>query len=766
MAGNYILNVPKLKGRENFDEWAWKWAFAVENFLILEGVDINKEDDKHGGNTASVDEQKAKAKLVMTIDPSFYVHIKSEKTVQTHRHGTKIKRNRLRHKRRVGRIITVGGTTLKIFANDNGDRTLWYRNLHRCHVMDMSDDNVGSNEPESAFLTSKGLQRGKNKVGNTAKTNTRAVKIIKCYKCKQIGHYKSQCPLLKDKQVNAFSAVFLNGNFGKNEWYIDSGASTHMINSQENIINVSHNLKTSQITVANSMTMPVMCSGETQITTVIDKLQYDIVVKEVLCVPNLTTNLLSVSKLIKNGNKVSFSEEHCYIRNRENVLIGIAEMTNGVYSLKTKPVCLLAASATVASDIIWHRRLGHINSSDMNIMKEGAVEGINYTNKADISKANCTVCCEGKQTRLTFQNSSHRSETILEVVHADNPRSNKVITSRDVIILEPNDSPEMTQVNISEGQGTSLGHTEKRDDTETDSNQSVITVIGNDDSTYVEEQSETSSSSDDFSDCLPMKVVKNLAEISQPVGTVRERKKPDTFGYSNMCVETGVSLYEDQITYEEAMNGPESGDWCKAMEEELKSFEENEAWEVVDKPDKATIVEFSTPMEVNLKLEKASNCSTQYPYQQLIGSLLYLSILTRPDILYVVCYLSQFNNNFNETHWKHVKRILKYLKKTKNYGLKYVKDEHDLVGYVDADWASNSLDRKSFTGFVFKMSGSVISYECKKQTTIDLSRTEAEYMAICEASKEAIYLRNLLLELNCRNESPILLLNDNQSAQK
>ncbi|CAH2083992.1 unnamed protein product [Euphydryas editha] len=79
MAGNYILNVPKLRRRENFG----KWAFAVENFLILEGVDINKEDAKNGGNTASVDEQKAIAKLVMTIDPSLYVHIKSEKTVQS-----------------------------------------------------------------------------------------------------------------------------------------------------------------------------------------------------------------------------------------------------------------------------------------------------------------------------------------------------------------------------------------------------------------------------------------------------------------------------------------------------------------------------------------------------------------------------------------------------------------------------------------------------------------------------------------------------------
>ncbi|CAH2099257.1 unnamed protein product [Euphydryas editha] len=489
MAGNYILNVPKLKGRENFDEW----AFAVENFLILEGVDINKEDDKHGGNTASVDEQKAKAKLVMTIDPSLYVHIKSEKTVQSMWKKLKSLFDDSGFTRRISllrNLISIRldncesmtayvtqliDTAQKLRGTGFDINEEWVGSLllaglpskfspmimaieHsgleistdviKSKLMDMSDDNVGSNEPESAFLTSKGLQRGKNKVGNTAKTNTRAVKIIKCYKCKQIGHYKSQCPLLKDKQVNAFSAVFLNGNFGKNEWYIDSGASTHMINSQENIINVSHNLKTSQITVANSMTMPVMCSGETQITTVIGKLQYDIVVKEVLCVPNLTTNLLSVSKLIKNGNKVSFSEEHCYIRNRENVLIGIAEMTNGVYRLKTKPVCLLAASATVASDIIWHRRLGHINSSDMNIMKEGAVEGINYTNKADISKANCTVCCEGKQTRLPFQNSSHRSETILEVVHADvcGPMETKSIGLSRYFLLFVDDHSKMSFV--------------------------------------------------------------------------------------------------------------------------------------------------------------------------------------------------------------------------------------------------------------------------------------------------------------------------------
>ncbi|CAH2035928.1 unnamed protein product, partial [Iphiclides podalirius] len=75
MAASYIINVPKLKGRENYDEW----AFAAENFLILEGVDINVKRIEQA--VPVVEAQKAKAKLIMTIDSSLYVHIKDEGTV-------------------------------------------------------------------------------------------------------------------------------------------------------------------------------------------------------------------------------------------------------------------------------------------------------------------------------------------------------------------------------------------------------------------------------------------------------------------------------------------------------------------------------------------------------------------------------------------------------------------------------------------------------------------------------------------------------------
>ena len=144
-----------------------------------------------------------------------------------------------------------------------------------------------------------------------------------------------------------------------------------------------------------------------------------------------------------------------------------------------------------------------------------------------------------------------------------------------------------------------------------------------------------------------------------------------------------------------------------------------------------------TPIEHKLSFKEQNNVNN-LPYQQLIGGLMYLAVLTRPDIAYSVSFLSQYNNCYNESHWKCVKRILKYLKGTKNYCLKYIKSGDVLTGYVDADWANDKCDRKSYTGFVFVLSGTAISWESRKQRTVALSSTETEYMALSDAAKEAI----------------------------
>lgn len=1229
MTSNYIANVPKLKGRENYDDW----CFAAQNVLVLEGMAsaIEKQLPADTSTAAEkAEDAKAKAKLILTIDPSLYVHIKHATTTYELWNTLKKMFDDSGYSRKicllrklinirldscdsmtqyVTQIVETGqrlqGTGFKL--TDEWIGALMLAGLPEMYapmimaiehsgievsadviktkLMDMCAE-VGNSGSENAFLA-KGTQRFKN--GNTGgshhrqsnETSNQNVKIIKCFNCKQTGHYRNQCPHADNsnrKTSNAFSAVFLSGKFNKNNWYIDSGASKHMTANKNYIVNPSHQLETKEIIIANQTCVPVLCSGDVDIVTVVNGVEYDITVSDVLCVPNLTTNLLSVSQLIKNGNRVIFKENACMIYNQQNELVGLAELVNGVYRLYTSEAEQLIAATAIASSETWHRRLGHINSTSLNKMKNGAVEGISYTELANIDKSSCTICCEGKQARLPFQPSTTKTEDLLEVIHADvcgqmenlsiggsryyvlfvddyskmafvyfmkmksevfkyfiefqsmvekqkdrkikilrtdnggefcsrefekylkeqgivhqktnaytpqqnglcermnrsvvekarcllfdadlnkkfwaeavntsvylrnrsvvtglndktpyevwtgekpnlshlrvfgsavmvhvpkekrlkwdrksrklilvgysenvkgyrvyDPDSNSVTTSRDIVIMETAESTVDLQV-----ESKCSAEDNRPEDTESsDSEEEKVR-----DSTFNINSgtSPVSTSEDSFSDTTSDPNI-TLKESDDDAQLKRTRRKPDWFVFNNLCV-AECEDSDKEITLTEALNGPESMFWKASMKEELDSFNENDAWELVDRPQDSTVVEcrwvfkkkydssnnvryrarlvakgftqkegvdfhetfspvlrystlrllfalaakldldishldvttaflngfldetvymkkpityecnsndnkvlklkraiyglkqssrawyqrvndylidlgykkskyepclftkcegsvkvfialfvddffvFSnsasgtdqlvnelshkfkiknlgqlrqclglrvkinknvitvdqeqyvesllrrfkmsqcktveTPMEMNLKLEKSQNVCNDYPYQQLIGSLMYLAVLTRPDIAYSVSFLSQFNNSFNETHWKHARRVLKYLKKTKNHGLVFCKDNSSIECYVDADWGSDINDRKSFSGYCFKLSNTVISFECRKQRNVALSSTEAEYVSMSEASKEAIYLKNLLFEIVGKTE-PIVLFNDCQSAQK
>ena len=210
----------------------------------------------------------------------------------------------------------------------------------------------------------------------------------------------------------------MNSTFHKSDWYVDSGASSHMITEKSclEIVILGHKVK--EIVVANKEKVPVIYSGNTMITTIVDNSEFDITVKDVLCVPNLSINLLSVSQIIQNGNKVSFEKEVAY-SNIQNVLIGKANLENGVYRLNIKSGSLMACSAKTMTSDIWHRRLGHINSKDLNAMRNGAVEGLSYIDKAEVDKSNCITCCKGKQARLPFSHKGKRCANKLGIFQAD-----------------------------------------------------------------------------------------------------------------------------------------------------------------------------------------------------------------------------------------------------------------------------------------------------------------------------------------------------------
>lgn len=180
-----------------------------------------------------------------------------------------------------------------------------------------------------------------------------------------------------------------------------------------------------------------------------------------------------------------------------------------------------------------------------------------------------------------------------------------------------------------------------------------------------------------------------------------------------------------------------------------------------------------TPLDANYKLtkemspvsEKEAEEMRSVPYQSAIGSLMYAMLGTRPDIAYAVGAVSQYCSNPGRGHWTAVKRIFRYLKGTRNYALEYKGSGH-LVGYSDADWAGNVDDRRSTTGYTFLIAGGAVSWSSKKQPTVALSTTEAEYMALSHATKEAVWIQRFLAEIGfgLAHQTSTIIHTDNQGA--
>ena len=141
-------------------------------------------------------------------------------------------------------------------------------------------------------------------------------------------------------------------------------------------------------------------------------------------------------------------------------------------------------------------------------------------------------------------------------------------------------------------------------------------------------------------------------------------------------------------------------------------------------------------------------------------------VCTHPDISQAVSVVSRFMVNLGKAPWEAVKWILRYLKGTIDKGLCFGGDTCQISGFVDSDYAGDLDRRRSTTGYVFKIHGAPVSWRSMLQATVALSTTEAEYMAMAEGVKEALWLRGLLddlglkqdcVNLNCDSQSAIHL---------
>jgi hypothetical protein len=154
-------------------------------------------------------------------------------------------------------------------------------------------------------------------------------------------------------------------------------------------------------------------------------------------------------------------------------------------------------------------------------------------------------------------------------------------------------------------------------------------------------------------------------------------------------------------------------------------------------------------------------------YQSLIGCINYLATQTRPDIAYSVSVLAQFLVNPSLSHIKAAKRVLQYLKKTRDLGITFQgPGELEIQLYTDSDYAGDKATYKSTGGYVAFAAKGPVSWQSKRQSVVAQSSTEAEYIALSEAAKEATWIRHLLADLNHLNlvDSPMQLYGDNQGS--
>lgn len=246
------------------------------------------------------------------------------------------------------------------------------------------------------------------------------------------------------------------------------------------------------------------------------------------------------------------------------------------------------------------------------------------------------------------------------------------------------------------------------------------------------------------------------AKSKQTVGIVLERLKGDfrmTIGKADNYVGMEIS------------RNPKTGEIFVGQSEYLKK--------VLEKFNMKDCKEGSVPMELHLSLSKNMGPTNKEEkeemskilYRQAVGSLMFAAVVSRPDIAYAVSCVSRFLDNPGREHWLAVKRILRYIKGTVDHGLLYKADDNYVLGYTDSDFSGCVDTRRSTSGYIFTKSGAAISWKSQLQANVNLSTTEAEYVASTEDAREAIWLRNLFDSMGDEADSVKLMI-DNQSTIK
>lgn len=450
MAGsNSLMSIEKLTGRDN---WA-NWSFAVKAYLQHEDLyDCILKAPDDSDPKAIKQDTKAKSKLILLVDPVLYVHIQdAQNAKQVWDNLTKAFEDQ-GLTRKVGLLKELINTNLEssLSVEDYVNKIMTAAHKLRNIKFHVDDEWLGTlmlaglpemYRPMIMGLESSGMKISadlvKNKLLQEVKmsdttalyTNTRKnlpksdKKGPRCFNCNKYGHLSKNCWHKKtnnnkktDKDtgyVAAFSASTANDS---NSWHVDSGASMHMTMHRDWLTDITASPVPS-IRIANNKELKVECCGNVCIKVKAHDGNTDLIqVRNVLFVPELKTNLLSVSKIIQSGCKVIFNESGCQIYNPSNKLVAQARLINATYLLNTYQEMQVMMAKADDDTYLWHQRMGHLNFQSLNKIPN-CTEGVKLS--PGLENSICVTCLEGKQTRKPFPAEGSRATSLLELIHSD-----------------------------------------------------------------------------------------------------------------------------------------------------------------------------------------------------------------------------------------------------------------------------------------------------------------------------------------------------------
>ncbi|KAL0860331.1 hypothetical protein ABMA27_009736 [Loxostege sticticalis] len=405
-SNNTMALIEKLTGRENYPTW----KFAVQTYLEHEELWSCVSSKVV---TDSKLDTKAKSKIILLVNPINYVHIQEATTAKevwdnlakafddkglTRRVGllreliTTTLENCQSIEEYVNKIMTTAHKLRNIgfLVDDEWLGTLLLAGLPEMYqpmIMAIESSGVAitadsvktkllqdvRNSESAALYVNKG--KGNQTQGAKQAFNNKTSKGPRCFVCNKYGHISKYCRNKKKEQkskedsgyVAVFSATTSNSN---SSWFIDSGASMHLTMHREWLYDEMPP-PVSTIKVANDKKLIVKSCGKVDLNVVGENGKIaTIKVENVLYVPELATNLLSVSQIIKKGCNVQFDKEGSKIFNKDNQLITSAKLINNMYRLNTHSVPAYISAVKDDDSFVWHQRMAHLNFEDLNKLSE------------------------------------------------------------------------------------------------------------------------------------------------------------------------------------------------------------------------------------------------------------------------------------------------------------------------------------------------------------------------------------------------------------